>query len=484
MKKYILSIDAGTTGITVLLFDKNLNIVKKEYAELKQYYPKPGWVEHDPEELIIKINQLIEKIKYNIPKNSIISTGITNQRESVVLWNKLTGKPIYNIIVWQCRRTEKFCKRINKKYQKTVFNKTGLYIDSYFSATKIKWIIDNCKNTKKLIKEDKILCGTIDTWIVWNLTNRKNHITDFTNASRTMLFNINKKIWDNNLLEIFNIPKSILPEVKNSSDDFGIIDNTDIKINSIAGDQQSALYGHGAFKINSSKCTYGTGLFFLLNSGKKRIDSKNGLLTTLACDKNGKPIYAIEGSIFIGGSLIQWLRDNLGIINKASETEKIAFSTKHTNNVYVVPAFAGLGAPYWKSDCSGIISGLTGAATKSHIVRASLEAICYQVNDLLDCIEKDTNKKIKILNVDGGATNNKFLMQFQSDISNVIISKPKNIEITALGVAIMAGLKVKLWKNTDEVFKRSKIDKIYSPKMNSTTKEKKLSGWRKALKQL
>ena len=327
MKKYILSIDAGTTGITLVLVDKKANIVQKEYLEINQYYPLPGWVEHDPIELIKKIKKLLARIHRKGFLKKTHSIGITNQRESIVVWNKKTGKPIYNTIVWQCRRTKKECEKIKKQNKHySIFKKTGLYLDSYFSATKIKWILENVKNSKKLLKKDLLLCGTIDTWIMWNLTNENNHLTDFTNACRTMLYNINTKSWDNSLLKLFSIPKRILPIVKNSMDDFGTLINTNIPINAVAGDQQSALFGNGCTKPNSSKCTYGTGLFFLYNTGKKRIDSKSKLLTTLAIDNKGKPVYAIEGSIFIGGALIQWLRDELGLIKNAMDTEKIAKS--------------------------------------------------------------------------------------------------------------------------------------------------------------
>ncbi len=483
MKKYILSIDAGTTGLTVLLFNEELSIVYKDYSEINQIYPKPTWVEHDPIELIKKINNSLKKITKKYNTKNIYSIGITNQRESVVVWNKKTGKPVYNAIIWQCRRTSDYCKE-KKNKSKMIFKKTGLYLDSYFSATKIKWILDNLKEAEKTIKRDDLICGTIDSWIIWNLTNREKHLTDYTNASRTLLYNINNKDWDDDLLELFNIPRKMLPEVKNSIDNFGITHEYNIPINAVAGDQQAALFGQGCFSKNSSKCTYGTGIFFLLNTGKKRIDSKNMLLTTLAIDENGEPSYAIEGSIFIGGAVIQWLRDELELITDASETEKIAESIPNTNGVYIVPAFVGLGAPHWNSDCKGIITGLTRGSNKKHIIRAALESIAFQVEDLLNCISKDVKKPINKLFVDGGATNNKFLMQFQSNISNVEILKPENIESTSLGVCIMAGIKSKIWKNINHALKNKNIENIYKNKINKSQRKAQIQNWKNALKQL
>lgn len=484
MKKYILTIDAGTTGVTVLVIDKNLNIITKYYKELNQYHPNVGWVEHDPCELINKINSILDRIKKTISFNDIISIGITNQRESVILWDKLTGKPVYNMIVWQCSRTKDYCKKLNKDYKDIIFSKTGLYIDSYFSATKINWLLNQKPALIDIKNISNFIVGTVDSWIIWNLTNEKNHFTDFTNASRTMIYNINTKEWDKDLLEIFNIPKSLLPSVKNSADYYGTLKNTEIPINAVAGDQQAALYGHGAYDINTSKCTYGTGLFFLLNTGKKRIDSNNGLITTLACNEYGKPVYAMEGSVFVGGFIVQWLRDKLELIENASQTEKISLSVKNTKGVYVVPAFSGLGAPHWNSECSGIITGLTAGVDKRHIIRSCLESIAFQVEDLLSSIRKDIGENIDVLNVDGGATENNFLMQFQSDISHIKILKPKNIEITSLGVAIMAGVKINLWKDAKEALKYNKIDSKFIPSMSSKDKNNKLRGWKKALRQL
>ena len=483
MKKYVVSIDAGTTGLTILLFDKNLSIVHKEYSELKQFYPNPTWVEHDPTELIKKIQSLFKRIIKKYPVSSIKSIGITNQRESIILWDKRTGKPVYNTIIWQCRRTKEYCKKIKNK-NKLIFSKTGLYIDSYFSATKIKWILENVPKAQIILNKGSLLCGTIDTWIIWNLTNRKMHLTEHTNASRTLIYNINKKDWDSDLLDLFKIPKKILPQVKKSIDDFGNYEDYNIPINGVAGDQQAALFGQGCFEKYSSKCTYGTGIFFLLNTGNKRIDSKNMLLTTLAINKEGEPVYAIEGSIFIGGAIIQWLRDELGLIKNAKETDKIASSINDTNGVYIVPAFVGLGAPYWNSDCKGIITGLTRDSNRKHLIRAALESIAFQVEDLLGCISKDIQKPIKSLYVDGGATNNNFLMQFQSDISNLEILKPNNIESTSVGVAMMAGLKSKLWVNIEQAIKNKKIDTTYKPNMENKKRNEQIKIWKNIIKKI
>ena len=487
MKEYILSIDSGTSGITILLIDEKLTVVKKFYSEIKQYYPKPGWVEHDPIELINKIMDLSRQAIQFADKDPIKTIGITNQRETIVAWNEETGQPLHNAIVWQCRRTTDYCKSIkNEKNNKNIFNKTGLYIDSYFSSTKIKWILDNVQESKSLIKENKLMFGTIDTWIIWNLTKKKVFATDFTNASRTMLYNINKRKWDQELLDFFNIPKRTLPTVKNSMDDYGIakIDKHSIPINGVAGDQQSSLFGQGCFNKYSNKCTYGTGLFYLINTGNIRIDSKNGLLSTLAIDKNGRPTYAIEGSIFIGGALIQWLRDELGIINNANETGEIASKTKSTNGVYIVPAFVGMGAPYWNSDCRGIITGLTRGTNKNHIIRAALEAIAYQVYDLINCIKKDINFDMKKLNVDGGASMNEFLLQFQSDILNMHINRSRNIESTAMGCAILAGMGIGLWDDIESPLSYNKTAKTYIPIITSKERNILTQGWNNAIKKL
>ncbi len=481
--KYIISIDAGTTGITLLLIDNSLNIIDKEYSEFNQIYPNPGWVEHDPDEIWQTTLKLLLRLITKHSEKTITCIGITNQRETTVLWNKITSKPLYNAIVWQDRRTKNICNNlISEGYSSTFKNKTGLVIDSYFSATKIKWILNHAND---IPPNDQILFGTIDTWLIWKLTNRKEHKTDFTNASRTLIFNIDDKCWDEELLNLLNIPKSILPEVCNSSHIFGYTDkkilSTKIPISGVAGDQQSALFGQMGFNKGDIKTTYGTGCFMLLNTGSDRINSKHGSLTTLACDFSGNPIYALEGSVFIGGAVIQWIRDELGLIKNAKDSENIALSINDTNGVYIVPAFTGLGAPYWDMEARGLISGLTRGSNKNHIIRASLESIAYQVYDLIESLKKDIDIDIDNMRVDGGASNNNFLMQFQSDILNINITRPKNIETTALGAAILAGLKLTIWKDKDDLLEQCNIDKIFKPDIDKIIRSNHIKGWKKAI---
>ncbi len=481
--KYIISIDAGTTGITLLLIDNSLNIIDKEYSEFNQIYPNPGWVEHDPDEIWQTTLKLLLRLITKHSEKTITCIGITNQRETTVLWNKITSKPLYNAIVWQDRRTKNICNNlISEGYSSTFKNKTGLVIDSYFSATKIKWILNHAND---IPPNDQILFGTIDTWLIWKLTNRKEHKTDFTNASRTLIFNIDDKCWDEELLNLLNIPKSILPEVCNSSHIFGYTDkkilSKKIPISGVAGDQQSALFGQMGFNKGDIKTTYGTGCFMLLNTGSDRINSKHGSLTTLACDFSGNPIYALEGSVFIGGAVIQWIRDELGLIKNAKDSENIALSINNTNGVYIVPAFTGLGAPYWDMEARGLISGLTRGSNKNHIIRASLESIAYQVYDLIESLKKDIDIDIDNMKVDGGASNNNFLMQFQSDILNINITRPKNIETTALGAAILAGLKLKIWKDKDDLLEQCNIDKIFKPDIDKIIRSNHIKGWKTAI---
>ena len=482
--KYIISIDAGTTGITLLLIDNSLNIIDKEYSEFNQIYPNPGWVEHDPDEIWQTTLKLLLRLITKHSEKTITCIGITNQRETTVLWNKITSKPLYNAIVWQDRRTKNICNNlISKGYSSTFKSKTGLVIDSYFSGTKIKWILNHCND---IPPNDQILFGTIDTWLIWKLTNGKEHKTDFTNASRTLIFNIDDKCWDEELLNLLNIPKSILPEVCNSSYIFGYTEkkilSKKIPISGVAGDQQSALFGQMGFNKGDIKTTYGTGCFMLLNTGSDRINSKHGSITTLACDFSGNPIYALEGSVFIGGAVIQWIRDELGLIKNAKDSENIALSINDTNGVYIVPAFTGLGAPYWDMEARGLISGLTRGSNKNHIIRASLESIAYQVFDLIESLKKDINIDIGNMKVDGGASNNNFLMQFQSDILNINITRPKNIETTALGAGILAGLKLKIWKSKDELLKHHNINKKFKPNLDNQKRNKLITGWNKAIK--
>ncbi len=486
MKKYILAIDAGTTGITVLLFDHKAQIIKRTYSELIQYYPNPGWVEHDPNEIWDTTLRLLNEITEYIDSDSIASIGITNQRETTVIWNKSTSKPIYNAIVWQCTRTSKYCNELKNQGHSEIFSsKTGLVLDSYFSGTKINWILNNVEDAGKSAKNNELAFGTIDTWLIWNLTNGKSHLTDYTNASRTLIYNINSKEWDSELLKILSIPSVILPKVQSSSSYFGETDSsifgTQIPISGVAGDQQSALYGQLAFHSGMAKCTYGTGCFMLTNTGKRRIDSKNGLLTTLACDAYGTPVYSIEGSVFIGGAVIQWLRDEIQLINSAEETDEIAQNIGTTNGVYIVPAFTGLGAPYWDMDSRGIISGITRGTNKAHLIRAALESIAYQVYDLLTSIQLDMSIQFEELHVDGGATQNNFLMQFQADILNVKINRPKNIETTALGVALLAGLSVGFWNSPDEFTNIINSERLFTPSIKPEVRSSLLLGWKDAI---
>jgi len=486
MKKYILAIDAGTTGITILLFDNNAKIVKRTYSEFNQIYPQPSWVEHDPIEIWNTTQKLLYEIVENIDPKLIAAIGITNQRETTVVWDRITSIPIHNAIVWQCKRTSKKCEElISSGYSDKFQSKTGLIIDSYFSGTKINWILNNITNAYDMAKRGDLAFGTIDTWLIWNLTHRKSHLTDHTNASRTLIYNIDDKNWDTELLKILDIPIQMLPKIQNSSADFGLTNKSifgvEIPISGVAGDQQSALYGQLAFEKGMAKCTYGTGCFMLTNTGANRINSQNGLLTTIACDAWGNPVYSIEGSVFIGGAVIQWLRDELKLIDNAAETDQIARSVDSTNGVYIVPAFTGLGAPYWDMNSRGTISGITRGTNSSHLVRASLESIAYQVYDLFTAVQLDMGSQSSILQVDGGASQNDFLMQFQADILNIKISRPENIETTALGVALLAGLSVKFWTSPDDFKNIIKINKSFVSSINSRNRSSLLAGWKETI---
>jgi glycerol kinase len=486
--KYILAIDQGTTGSRAVVYDKNGKNVASAYQEFPQYFPKPGWVEHNPEEIWKSVNNSIQKVLKKVSAKSIAAIGITNQRETTVIWDRKTGKPIYNAIVWQCRRTADRCDMLKKKGLANFFKKrTGLPIDAYFSATKIEWILKNTKGAMTRAKKGELCFGTTDSWILWKLTGGKTHATDYTNASRTMIFNIEKLKWDKEILKKFAIPESILPEVKKSSGIFGQTVKINrlpagIPISGIAGDQQAALFGQMCFSPGTMKNTYGTGCFVLLNTGKKRPVSKYGLITTLACGPAGKPVYALEGAIFIAGSAIQWLRDGLKILDKASDSEKMARSVKDNAGVYFVPALVGLGAPYWDQNARGSIYGITRGTENNHIVRAALEAICYQTKDVLLAMQKDSGLKIKDLKIDGGAVANDFLCQFQADILGVSVIRPKVIETTSCGAAYLAGLAVKLWKNTNEIKKNWKKEKTFKPKMSKKDAATLYSNWLKAVK--
>ncbi len=489
MKKYILAIDQGTTSCRTILFDENADIVSVEQREFKQIYPKAGYVEHDAMEIwmtqLFTIKQCVQKANINI--DDIKGVGITNQRETTVLWDKDTGYPIYNAIVWQCRRTADICEDLREKgFEEHIINTTGLKIDAYFSATKIKWILDNVEGARKKAEEGKILFGTIDTWLIYNLTKGKVHATDYTNASRTMLYNIHNLKWDEKIMEALGIPKNILPEVVNSSGILGYMDKEilgkEIPIAGVAGDQQSALFGQGCYNVGEAKNTYGTGLFLLMNTGKEPIKSHNGLLTTIAYGIDGKITYALEGSVFIGGAVVQWLRDELGMIQTAAETYQIATSVNDTNGVYIVPAFTGLGAPYWDMYAKGIITGITRGAKKAHIVRAALESICYQTKDLLDAIEDDSKIPLKELMVDGGACQNDFIMQFQSDILNCPVNKPNCIESTAMGAAFLAGLATGVWNSEEELKEVRKTSKLFNSEITEEKREELYAGWKHSVK--
>ncbi len=478
---YILAIDQGTTGTTTVIYDHQGKIVGKAYKEFTQIYPKPGWVEHDPLEIWQTVIDTIKEIQKKF-QGKITAIGITNQRETTVLWNKKTGKPVYNAIVWQCRRTSDYCKQL-KKHDALFHKKTGLPVDAYFSGTKIKWILENNKN----INTEEILFGTIDTWLIWKLTSGKTHATDYTNASRTLIFNIKEKKWDKELCQIMGIPLSILPEVKKSIDDYGKVESipflSGIPIYGVAGDQQAALFGQTCFTKGSIKNTYGTGCFIMMNTEENAIISKNGLITTLAVNKKGEPCYALEGSIFIAGAAIQWLCDELKILEKSSDSEKSALSVKDNNGVYLVPAFVGLGAPHWDMEARGTLVGLTRGANRSHIIRSALESMAYQSYDVLTIMEKETNLKIKQLAVDGGASANNFLLQFQADLLKSPVARPSIIESTSIGVAYMAGLKAGVWKDSEELTALKKIEKVFTPSMDDKTRENLLKGWNKALRQ-
>lgn len=487
-KKYILSLDQGTSSCRAILFNKKGKIIGVEQKDIEQYYPKANWVEQNPDDIFntqfIVAKKLISKLKVNI--NEIASIGITNQRETTVVWDKKTGKPIYNAIVWQDKRTKSYCKSAKiQSLKKYIQNNTGLIIDSYFSATKLNWILKNVKNAKKKALKGDLLFGTIDSWLVWKLTKGALHITDYSNASRTMLFNIKTLNWDKKLLDFFDIPSTILPKVVNSSEIYGETDESffgaPIKISGIAGDQQSALFGQTCFNSGEAKNTYGTGCFMLMNTGNKIISSKNGLLTTIAWGLNDKVTYALEGSVFIAGALIKWLRDNVKIIDNVNDTENIAFSVSNNNDVYFVPAFTGLGAPYWNMEAKGAIVGLKQSDKKEHIIRAALESLAYQTKDIFTAMEKDSKIILKSLNVDGGASVNNFLMQFQSDILNININRTINAESTAMGAAFLAGLAVGFW-NLNEIKEINKIDKIFTPEINDYKRKKLYKGWKNAVK--
>ena len=481
--KYIIALDQGTTSSRALLINEVGKLIDVKQKEFKQIFPKQGWVEHDPIEILNTQLEVFEELISSISLSDIISIGITNQRETTVIWDKETGKPLYNAIVWQDKRTSGICDQMKKDgLESYTRENTGLVIDSYFSATKIKWIIENVEGVKTKINENKVLFGTIDTWLIYNMTSFKNHVTDYTNASRTMIYNIKNLEWDDKLCDYLKIPKSILPEVINSSSDFGNFNYNgfEIPIHGVAGDQQAALFGQSCFEDGMVKNTYGTGCFLLMNTGKNFKLSENGLITTLACTFDDKVNYALEGSVFIAGAAIQWLRDSLKVIGKASETEKIAQSIKKLHDIYVVPAFAGLGAPYWDMYSRGAIFGLTRDTGVDHIIKATLESLAYQTKDIIDVMEKDSGIKLKSLKVDGGACMNNYLMQFQSDLLDCEVLRPEIIETTAMGAGYLAGLQSNIW-DKDQIIKNQKIDRSFNPTINDSEREKMYRGWKKAV---
>lgn len=490
MEEYILSLDQGTTSSRAILFDKNGHICGVSQKEFRQIFPKSGWVEHDAMEIWGTQSGVSREVleKNLIRPSQIKAIGITNQRETTVVWEKETGRPVYNAIVWQCRRTADICEDLRERgYENLIFEKTGLILDAYFSATKIKWILDNVEGARERAERGELLFGTIDTWLVWNLTRGKVHITDYSNASRTMLFNIHTLQWDDEILEILNIPKSMLPEVKSSGEIYGTTDEytfggSQIPIASVIGDQQSALFGQACFEKGEAKITYGTGAFLLMNTGSEIAKSKNGLLTTIAWGLNGEVRYALEGSIFIAGAAIQWLRDELRLLYDASLSEQYARLVDDTDGVYIVPAFTGLGAPYWDMNAKGTIFGLTRGTKREHLIRATLESIVYQCVDVFKCIKEDSKIDIKSLKADGGASANNFLLQFQADMLNSEVIRPKTLETTAMGAAFLAGLAVGFWKSTDEIKEIWELDRKYNPKVDDEYRNKKLKGWKKAVK--
>ncbi len=489
-KKYILALDQGTTSSRSILFDHDSNIIAMAQREFTQIFPKPGWVEHNANEIwAAQVGTISEVItKADIDPNEIAAIGITNQRETTVVWDKKTGQPIYNAIVWQSRQSMDICDDLKAKGLADIFHrKTGLLIDAYFSGTKVKWILDNVEGARKKADAGELLFGTIDSWLVWKLTGGKVHITDYSNASRTLMYNIHELKWDDELLNYLTVPKSMLPEVKPSSEIYGvtlpsITHGVEIPISGIAGDQQAALFGQACFKAGMAKNTYGTGCFMLMNTGSQLYDSRNGLLTTIAWGIDGRIYYALEGSIFVAGSAIQWLRDGLKILDSAPDSEYYANKVDDAEGVYVVPAFVGLGAPYWDMKARGAIFGLTRGTTKSHIIRATLDSLAYQTKDVLDAMQSDSGIKLNALKVDGGAVANNLMMQFQSDLLNVPVDRPKVVETTALGASYLAGLAVGFWEDKNELAKNWQLDRRFEPDMSEDKRNELYVGWLKAVR--
>jgi len=487
-RKFILVIDQGTTRTKTVIYDEKAKVISRSYREVACYYPQPGWVEHNPQEIwnscLACIKETIQKSR--IEKDDISVIAITNQRETVLVWDRASGEPLGNAIVWQCRRTTSFCNDLKRRgWEDFIREKTGLLLDAYFSASKIRWILDNLPEIRRKAEKGEVICGTIDSWLIWKLTGGKIHLTDYTNASRTMLFNIHKLTWDSELLELFKIPASMLPSVRASGEIYGYTAshlplNSGIPIAAVLGDQQAALFGQACFDAGMLKNTYGTGCFLLLNTGEKLVSSKK-LLTTIACDGSGKPTYALEGSVFIAGAAVQWLRDGLGLIKEEKDTEEAARKIEDTEGVYLVPAFTGLGAPYWDPLARGAILGINRGTRKEQIIRAALESIAYQVRDVIETMKKEAKIKVEKLRVDGGAAENNWLMQFQADILGIPVERPAIFETTSLGAALLAGLTVGFWKEQRELTALCKRDALFQPKMDEERRENLYKGWKKAV---
>lgn len=489
MAKYIMALDAGTTSNRCILFDEKGQICSMAQKEFTQYFPKPGWVEHDASEIwSTQLGVAVEAMtKIGASAEDIAAIGITNQRETVVVWDKKTGKPISRAIVWQCRRTSRYCDELKEKGLAESFReKTGLMIDAYFSATKVKWLLDHVEGAREKAERGELLFGTVETWLIWKLTKGRVHVTDYSNASRTMLFNIKELKWDEEILEELKIPKRMLPEVRPSSEIYGYADASyfggKIPISGAAGDQQAALFGQTCFHAGEAKNTYGTGCFLLMNTGTEPVYSDHGLVTTIAWGMDGKVTYALEGSIFVAGAAIQWLRDEMKLIDSAKDSEYLAQKVEDTNGCYVVPAFTGFGAPHWDQYARGAIVGLTRGVNRYHIIRATLESIAYQVNDVVRAMQADSGILLSTLNVDGGASANDFLMQVQADICNAPVNRPGCVETTAMGAAYLAGLAVGYWKDKEDVGKNRAIDKVFDPKLKENERKEKIHGWEKAVK--
>ncbi|MFS0557527.1 glycerol kinase GlpK [Brevibacillus sp. 179-C9.3 HS] len=486
--KYMLSLDQGTTSSRAILFDKSGAIIGVAQKEFTQIYPKPGWVEHNAEEIWESQLEVLKAVLLDnhVKPEEIAGIGITNQRETTVVWDKHTGKPIHNAIVWQSRQSIDICNQLKEQgYEQTVREKTGLLIDAYFSGTKVKWMLDHVEGAREKAEKGDLLFGTIDTWLIWKLTNGHVHVTDYSNASRTLMFNIHTLAWDDELLNMLQIPKSMLPAVRPSSELYGYTDEKlfefQIPIAGIAGDQQAALFGQACFAEGQAKNTYGTGCFMLMNTGEKAVASKNGLLTTIAWGVDGKVEYALEGSIFVAGAAIQWLRDGLKLIEKSSDSEKHALTVDSTDGVYMVPAFVGLGAPYWDMEARGAIFGLTRGTTENHLIRAALESLAYQTRDVLEAMEADSGIRLQKLAVDGGAVANNFLMQFQSDILNTEVERPRVNETTALGAAYLAGLAVGYWGSKEDIVNNKVVERSFAPDMAEELRQELYTGWKQAV---